>query len=315
MKTPRTAELQLAVVVVLGLGCNTERDGVIVEPRFNSFAKSEWSAPVNLGPLVNSSRTELEVSVSRDELSLYIASNRSGNFDIWVSQREHKDDPWSAPQNLGAPINTPAREQGPFISRDDRSLYFFSDREAPGGQTDIYVSTRRHKHDAWGEPVRLGSGVNTAANETLPVLSENEDRGRTILYFTSNVGGNPDIYASRMHRDGSFGPAAPVSELNSPRRDRSLTIRRDGLEFFLASDRPGPAPAPFDLWVATRRRSSDPWSTPVKLPMPVNTSADEPGAALSFDGRTLYFISDRAPGSGLHDVWVTTRRKPRADDD
>lgn len=92
-------------------------------------------------------------------------------------------------------------------------------------------------------------------------------------------------------------------------------IRRDGLEIFLASDRPGPTPVPFDLWVATRASTSDPWSTPVNLGPVVNSAADEGGAALSFDGRTLYFTSDRLAPSGRHDIWVTTRPKPRTQDD
>jgi Tol biopolymer transport system component len=310
MKTPRMAGLRLAVAVIVVFGCNTERNGVIVEPRLNSFANSRWSEPVNLGPIVNSSAIELEVSISKDELSLYIASSRSGNFDIWVSQREHKDDPWGAPQNLGAPINTAAREQAPFISRDGRSLYFFSDRDALGGQTDIYVSRRRHKRDPWGDPVSVGSGVNTAEFESLPVLFEDDETGLTTLYFTRTA----DIYASTLQADGTFGPAVLVSELTSSRRDRVLSIRRDGLEIFLASDRPGPTPAPFDLWVATRRSTTEAWSTPVKLPPEVNSASDEGGASLSFDGRTLYFISNRSPGSAGHDVWVTTRQKPKVDE-
>jgi Tol biopolymer transport system component len=277
---------------------------------------SDWSTPVNLGPVVNSTAIELEVSVSRDGLSLYIASNRSGNFDIWVSHRDSDDEPWGPPQPLGPTINTAAREQAPFISRDGHSLYFFSDRDAVGGQTDIYVSRRRNKRDdlGWEAPVNLGSGVNSTANETLPVLFEDDATGATTLYFTSNRAGlgGGDIYASILQPDGTFGPAALVAELSSASRDRVLTIRRDGLEIFLASDRPGPTQVPFDLWVATRASTSDSWSTPVNLGPVVNSPAGEGGAGLSFDGRTLYFTSDR---SGNNDIWVTTRGKPRSYDD
>ncbi|HEU5183432.1 MAG TPA: hypothetical protein VFU01_02615 [Gemmatimonadaceae bacterium] len=278
-----------------------------------------WSAPVNLGSPVNSSGAEIEVSVSSDDLSLYIASNRSGGFDIWVSHRDRDDEPWGEPQKLGPAINTSGREQAPFISRDGRSLYFFSDRDAIGGQTDIYVSRRHDKRDdsAWEVPVNLGSGVNGTANETLPVLFENDATGTTTLYFSSNRAGSPgsDIYASTRQADGTFGPAVVVAELSSPRRDRVLAIRRDGLEIFLASDRPNLTNAPFDLWVATRATTSHPWSTPVNLGPPVNSSADEGAAGLSFDAQTLYFTSSRPGGSGAQDLWVTTRSKPRLQDD
>ena len=303
--------LSLALVLACGTEPVTSPPG---DPAFSLRASgdapsySDWSAPVNLGPLVNSTGTELEVFVSRDGRSLYMASSRSGNFDILVSHRSSRREPWGPAQALGPAINTAAREQAPFLSRDGRRLYFFSDREGGFGGTDLYVSTRRDKHDdsAWEAPVNLGSGVNTAGNETLPVLLEKDPTGATTLYFS-----RADIFASTLQADGAFGPAAIVSELSSPRRDRVLSIRRDGLELFLASDRPGPLPEPFDLWVATRHRTSEPWSTPVNLGPVINTSADEGGASLSFDGRSLYFTSSRPDGAGAHDVWMSTRSRIR----
>ena len=272
---------------------------------------SDWSDPVNLGPAVNSDATDLEVAISADERSLYVASSRSGNFDIWVSQRATRVDPWGPAENLGPTINTPVREQAPFLTHDGHRLYFFSDRLGGAGGTDLYVARRRDKHDdfGWQEPVNLGTVVNSEANETLPVSFEDAATGTTTLYFTSNRSGSPDIYASVLQLDETFGPAVRVEELSSTRRDRLLTVRRDGLEIFLASDRPGPAAATFDLWSATRANTSVPWSPPVKLGPIVNTAAgDESGAALSRDGTTLYFTSDR-PGSLGIDVWVTTRTK------
>jgi len=66
-----------------------------------------------------------------------------------------------------------------------------------------------------------------------------------------------------------------------------------------------------DLWVATRKDTEDPWSKPVNLGPVVNTSNNEGGPALSRDGTTLYFHSDRpGPGTlGLLDLYVTTRAK------
>src|SRR5439155_25902279 len=171
----------------------------IAAHRFPSDASREapqfsaWSAPVNLGSTVNSDAVDLEMAISKDELSLYIASNRSGNFDIWVSQRASVRDPWGPPQNLGATINTPFREQAPFLSPDGRRLYFFSDRDPGGlGGTDLYVSERdRHDDFGWHTPVSLGPGVNGSANETLPVVFEDEATGTTTLYLA------PDRPATR----------------------------------------------------------------------------------------------------------------------
>ncbi|PYO61651.1 MAG: hypothetical protein DMD28_08385 [Gemmatimonadetes bacterium] len=49
------------------------------------------------------------------------------------------------------------------------------------------------------------------------------------------------------------------------------------------------------------------WSAPGNLGATINTAANEQGPTLSKDGRTLYFGSDRAGGSGSFDLWVARR--------
>ena len=65
---------------------------------------SDWSAPINLGPIVNSTAIDRGPAISRDGLSLYFASTRlSGSFggeDVYVSQRESPDSEWGPPVNL-----------------------------------------------------------------------------------------------------------------------------------------------------------------------------------------------------------------------
>src|SRR5215469_8910331 len=89
---------------------------VIAQPRY-----SNWSEPVNLGPLINTAFNDQHPALSKDGLSLYISSNRPGGYgadDIWVSQRASVDDPWGPPQNLGPTINSGAVELSPAFSRD-----------------------------------------------------------------------------------------------------------------------------------------------------------------------------------------------------
>lgn len=284
---------------------------------------SDWSAPVNLGAVVNSAANDIEVSISRDGLSLYFASNRpggGGGFDIWVSQRASLSDPWGPPQNLGPTINTAAREQAPSLTLDGHRLYFFSDRPGGLGGTDLYVARRRDKRDdfGWQPAVNLGSGVNSSFNENLSAQFEDDATGTIMLYFNSNRSGGPgltDIYASTLQADETFGPAILVEELSTPFSDAGPFLRRDGLELFVASGS-GPADSPrpgtfglFDLWVSTRASTAEPWSIPVNLGPAINTAADEARASLSFDGTTLYIISGRPGGFGGLDIWVSTRSK------
>jgi hypothetical protein len=47
----------------------------------------------------------------------------------------------------------------------------------------------------------------------------------------------------------------------------------------------------------------------VILPPPVNSTVNDAGPELSFDGRTLYFQSLRPGTLGAFDLYITTRTK------
>jgi len=336
MSTPSTCRRTSLVVVALALaGCRDDSTGVpsSLASRFaaddaqfsddDAPQYSDWSEPVNLSSVVNSPSADIEVSISKDGLSLHFASNRPGGFgrqDIWVSRRASTNDPWGPPRNLGPTINTAFDDRTPMITVDGHRMYFSSDRPGGLGGTDTYVSGRRDERDdlAWQAPENLGSGVNTSFNENLPFYFDDDATG-AVLYFNSNrPAGAPgtgmtDIYASARQPDESFGPAVLVPELNSPLRDAGMAIRRDGLELILASDRAGTFGV-FDLWVSTRASTLDPWSTPVNLGSTVNSAAGEARLSLSFDGTTLYISGDRAGGVGVQDLWVSTRSKLKGPD-
>jgi len=304
-------------------GPNTHRS-VAADVMADAPEWGPWSTPINLGSLVNSPLDDNRPAISKDGLSLYITSGRLGGFgglDIWVSHRASLDDPWGPPQNLGPTVNSSSNDVAPTFSPDGHRMYFHSFRPGGCGLADIYVSRRRDTRDdfGWGPPEDLGCVVNTPYVNAGPTIFEDESTGTTTLYFT--VQNNPpgsdqgfDIYAStRTGDEGVFGPPVLVPELSSPFRDTRTTIRRDGLEMILSSGRPGGVGSE-DLWVSTRASTLDPWSTPVNLGAVVNTTAFDGGPALSFDGTTLYFHSNRPGGVGGNDLYVTTRTRLRGRD-
>ncbi|HTL58907.1 MAG TPA: hypothetical protein VL361_24685 [Candidatus Limnocylindrales bacterium] len=299
-------------------------------PVFNLDAQprySNWSEPVNLGTVINTAYNDQHPALSKDGLSLYISSNRPGGYgadDLWVSHRANVSDAWEPPQNLGAVINTGAVEFSPAFARDGHWLFFHSDRPGGYGGVDIWASHRVDIHDdfAWEPPINLGPGVNSPYDDAGPTLFEDEETGITTLYFTSlnrpEGLGDWDIYASVLGPDGVFGPASLVVELSAPGtaatgRDTRTAIRHDGLEIFLTSNRPG-GQGSGDLWVSTRATTLDPWSTPVNVGLPVNSIYFDGAPALSADGETLFFYSNRPEGFGANDLYVTTRHKLHGSD-
>jgi hypothetical protein len=278
-------------------------------------AFSDWSAPVNIGPIVNSTFTEGGPAISKDGLSLYFHSERPGSLgstDIWVSVREHDDQPWGAPRNIGPAVNTTGLEAVAALSRDEHWLFFTSDRSGSLGGLDIWVSYREHIHDPfdWQPAWNAGAGVNSVFGESAPSYFENVG-GAPQLFFHSDRPGGPggtDIYVSELSPDGTFGPASLVAELSSPSSEQHPSIRFDGLEMFFFSPRPGSLGGP-DLWVATRKTVFDPWSVPTNLGPIVNSAVAEVQPYIASDRQTLYFQSPRFGGSGGQDIWMTTRSK------
>jgi Tol biopolymer transport system component len=150
---------------------------------------------MNLGPVVNSPYAEGASSISADGLTLFLLSNRPGEFggvdgpvfDIWVATRETKNDPWSEPANLGPPVNSASAEEYPHISADGLMLFFNSgvfSSPRPGGYggSDIWVAMRKTRDADWSEPVNLGPPVNNSFKDQAPRISADG----SILYFCSN---------------------------------------------------------------------------------------------------------------------------------
>jgi hypothetical protein len=212
-----------------------------------------------------------------------------------------------APVNAGAPVNSSANDFCPTIARDGHLFYFVSNRAGGCGGDDIY--TTRLRPDGWDPVANLGCDVNSSGNEASPFpLPESGDG--PVLYFSSNraggVGG-ADLYVSESH-GGLFGPAGLVPGANSTADDGQPNVRRDGLELFFFSTRPGTF-GMADIYSATRVSTSDPWSTPTNLGPNVNSAAAETRPSLSWDGTALYFGSTRAGGEGSTDHYVTTRER------
>jgi Tol biopolymer transport system component len=303
------AHRMLAVIAVLALVIlSAARPGAT--PQFY-----DWSLPVNIGPPINTALAETAPFISRDGRSLYFvrpaAAGGFGGMDIWVSQRARIDDAWGPAQNLGPTINTPFNDFGPSLSPDGHILFFASDRPGFGGN-DLYISRRHNKRSdfGWQPSVNLGDTINTAANEIAAVYFEDDLTGVITLYFASNRPGGfggDDIYASTLLLDETFGAPILVEELSTPSSDLQPAIRRDGLEMFLSSSRPGTLGS-LDLWVSTRGCTTDPWSVPMNLGALVNSMGADARASLSFDGTELYFQSNR---DGNAEVYRSTRSRLR----
>ncbi len=107
-----------------------------------SFQKNDslWSAPLNLGDVVNTAGLESAPFLASDNVTLYFSSNGFSGFggsDVYMSKR--LDDTWtnwSEPENMGPDINTELNDL--FFNIPSTSEYAYYSREVAVDNADVY---------------------------------------------------------------------------------------------------------------------------------------------------------------------------------
>ena len=131
------------------------------------------------------------------------------------------------------------------------------------------------------------------------------------LYFSSNRGGNFDIWvARRPSADVPFGAPVRVDEVSSPQDEETVDLTPDGLGMYIGSKREGGLGGN-DIWYATRERLGAAWSVPQHVDA-LSSTADDAEATLDLAQRTIVFHSKRAGGKGGRDLWMATRASASA---
>ncbi len=72
----------------------------------------KWSAPINLGPQINTSNNEASPYIHFDGRTMYFMRDGNeglGEYDLYIS-RQGIDQVWKASENMGSPISTPSDE-------------------------------------------------------------------------------------------------------------------------------------------------------------------------------------------------------------
>lgn len=117
------------------------------------------------------------------------------------------------------------------------------------------------------------------------------------VYFSKSA---PHSYRYTMlesHRANGRWTTPTVLPFSGRYSDSDPTLSPDGTKLFWSSDRPiadGRPKHDYDIWMVERTPAGR-WSTPRRLPEPVNSDANEYAASMTRDG-TLYFSSSRAAG-------------------
>ncbi len=151
------------------------------------------------------------------------------------------------------------------------------------------------------QAINMGEGINSPYRDYYPTLTAN---GETII-FSRVVNGNEDFYTAHL-TEGIWSRAVPLSQrINTPQfNEGAQSISPDGKYlFFTGCNRPDGLGS-CDLFVS--RKEGKDWGKPTNLGNSINSSYWDSQPAISPDGMTLFFVSNRPGGYGGYDLWKTT---------
>lgn len=265
-----------------------------------------WESPVRLTSIEAPGYLSVSPFVTKGGSSLYFGSDRpggSGQIDIWVAGWNDLEANWDPPVNLGPTVNSAGSDWYPSLSRDQHWLFFVSNRGGSFGGYDIWASHRANVQDDfdWEPPTNLGATINSTGDEASPSFFANEEHGLPQLFFTSTrsaTSADFNVYSAQMIGPLAFTDAVEVAEVNTYRNlpvskglELTVSIRHDGLEMFLTSNRTGSIADGQDIWVSTRDTPLDAWSEPVNAGPVINTAAADRDATISADRLKLFWRS------------------------
>jgi hypothetical protein len=216
---------------------------------------------------------------------------------------------WSAPINVGAPVNTEYNDTYAILSRDELTMYFTSDRPGGLGGDDLWFTTRASLDDPWRAPQNMVP-LNSAAADSLAVLSSDEHM--MFFHSTRQVGscGAGDIWMTRRHGKQSQEWEAPRNlgcVLNTTATEIAPAFFENpatgAVTLFYGSNRAGAQD--FDVYASAV--GEDGYFGQGVLVPEFSSAGRDTRIFIRKDGLEAFITSNRTGGQGLIDIWTSTR--------
>lgn len=151
-------------------------------------------------------------------------------------------------------------------------------------------------------PINLGDSINSTLDEYLPALTADDE---TIL-FTRKMPEGEDFYISQKGENGIWSMALPLPPpLNTSLNEGAHCLSSDGKTIYFTACYRNSSLGGCDLYFSTLTPNG--WSVPVNLGEKINSQHWETQPSISYDGQTLYFVSNRPGGFGGSDIWMSKR--------
>lgn len=236
-------------------------------------------------------RFEGTVSFSSELTEMYFAAdNKDEETSIYFSKLEH--DKWTPIKRVDFTNGEKKEEMHPFVSPDDKRIYFTAMDSAFADEKIWYVN---RLGDSWSDAIMLDSPI----NEDL-VFFPNQAKNGDLYYF--NLSKFKTYYAP--NKNGEFPEVEEVAlesghhAFISPSQDYLIVTAQNDEEDGRKDN---------DMYVYFKEKG-DTWTKPINLGNTINTSFNEKAPRITPDGKYLFFGRDeRAIEPGLANIyWVST---------
>lgn len=164
----------------------------------------KWGPAQNLGDVINTKYDEDGIFIHPDGKQIFFSSkghNTMGGFDIFTSTISDENGFWSAPVNVGNPINTPDDDVFFVTTADGKRAFMSSVKEGGFGEKDVYMVTYT-ENEPRDITILIGQIVNNSK----------EDISKNSITITNSKTNEVVQTLNANSATGKFGTNIPVGK-------------------------------------------------------------------------------------------------------
>jgi hypothetical protein len=271
-------------LIIAFLVCTAGADAQKADPKyFNEPPPGTMPAIFAPGKVSMPDQFEFGAVFSKDRNEFYYGVEINGKAETRLMEFDSNRD-WSSPKAIL--IHTVYSYNDPFLTPDEKKLFFISDRplDGQGPKKDYDIWYIERQSGKWSEPINSGKNINSEKNEYYISFTK---QGK--MYFSSNIGDSYDIYSSEF-RAGKFEPPSRLGAgVNSSHYEADVFIAPDESYLVFAANRPGGLGSG-DLHVSFREPDGT-WTASRSLGNSINTETNDFCPYVSPDGKYLFYAS------------------------